>query len=75
MKFFKNGQAHTLKAFREVIVSGGVFETPKLLQLSGVGPTPVLRKFKVCVYEKNTARNKIANVFCDVHSERLSNSC
>ncbi|KAJ8314711.1 hypothetical protein KUTeg_006861 [Tegillarca granosa] len=47
VKVFKNGQEHIVKAFREVIVSGGVFETPKLLQLSGIGPTPLLRKFKL----------------------------
>ncbi|KAJ8315586.1 hypothetical protein KUTeg_007736 [Tegillarca granosa] len=47
VKVFKNGQEHIVKAFREVIVSGGAFETPKLLQLSGVGPTPILRKFKI----------------------------
>jgi choline dehydrogenase len=40
-----NGQAvtHTAYAGREVILSGGAFNSPQLLQLSGVGPADLLR--------------------------------
>ena len=34
-------------ARKEVILSAGVFETPKLLKLSGVGPARELYKWKV----------------------------
>ena len=40
------------KARKEVILSAGVFETPKLLKLSGVGPADELRKFGVNIYCK-----------------------
>lgn len=33
---------YTLNATREVIVSGGVFQSPQLLQVSGVGPAALL---------------------------------
>lgn len=37
-----NGEDLTFKATKEVIVSSGVFESPKLLMLSGVGPKEIL---------------------------------
>jgi choline dehydrogenase-like flavoprotein len=39
----KNGSIVECKARREVILSLGVFGTPKLLQISGIGPAEVLR--------------------------------
>ncbi|KAF1996027.1 GMC oxidoreductase [Amniculicola lignicola CBS 123094] len=42
----KKGVAYARK---EVIVSGGTFSTPQLLQLSGVGPKALLEKFNISV--------------------------
>jgi choline dehydrogenase len=43
------GQSRQYRARREVILSAGVLQSPKLLQLSGVGPADVLRKVGVPV--------------------------
>jgi hypothetical protein len=38
----RNGARHTLKASREVILCGGSYNSPQLLQISGIGPPEVL---------------------------------
>lgn len=43
------GVTRTLKASREVIVAGGVFQSPQLLMVSGVGPASVLKQHKIKV--------------------------
>ncbi|KAJ6014840.1 hypothetical protein N7540_009431 [Penicillium herquei] len=42
-----NGQNIAIKARREVIVAGGVYESPKLLMLSGIGPEKELSQFGI----------------------------
>lgn len=39
----RNGQTQHVRATREVVLSGGVIESPKILMLSGVGPAAMLR--------------------------------
>ncbi|KAK0652742.1 hypothetical protein B0T16DRAFT_406727 [Cercophora newfieldiana] len=41
------GTKRTATARREVILSAGVFNTPQLLQLSGVGPAALLSRFNI----------------------------
>ena len=43
------GTAYTLFARNEVILSAGVFKSPQLLMLSGIGPATTLQKFGVPV--------------------------
>jgi len=45
----QHGAQRTARARREVIVSSGAFNSPQLLQLSGVGPADLLRKHGVDV--------------------------
>jgi choline dehydrogenase len=40
---------HSAQANVEVIVSSGAFNSPQLLQLSGVGPAPLLKSFGIAV--------------------------
>ncbi len=46
----RGGQLETIRAEREVIVSAGAYETPKLLMLSGVGPAEALSSFGLDVH-------------------------
>ncbi|KAI1131683.1 choline dehydrogenase mitochondrial precursor [Nemania abortiva] len=43
------GTPGSVKATKEVIVSGGAFNSPQLLKLSGIGPKAELEKFKIPV--------------------------
>jgi len=43
------GELRQAHASREVILSGGAFNTPQLLMLSGIGPRPVLEACKIPV--------------------------
>ncbi|PFH62738.1 hypothetical protein XA68_12166 [Ophiocordyceps unilateralis] len=40
---------YLIRAAREVIISGGAFNTPQLLKLSGIGPRAELERFKIPV--------------------------
>ena len=43
VEYRKDGATHTARASGEVILSSGAFNSPQLLQLSGVGPADLLR--------------------------------
>jgi choline dehydrogenase len=45
----QQGEIRTVRAKKEVIVSGGTFNTPQILQLSGIGPRKELEKLGVPV--------------------------
>ena len=44
VEFSKEGQLHQVYADREVILSGGTYNSPQLLMLSGIGPADELRE-------------------------------
>ena len=48
------GQRKILRARREVIVSGGAVNSPKLLQLSGIGPGALLQSLDIPVLHDNS---------------------
>lgn len=43
LHYRRNGQDHRLEAAREIVLSGGAYNTPQLLLLSGIGPADELR--------------------------------
>lgn len=43
----RHGKFHRVRANREVILSAGALMTPKLLQLSGIGPADLLKKYGI----------------------------
>ncbi len=42
VEYLKGGRVYTVRAAREVILAGGTFNSPQLLQLSGIGPRALL---------------------------------
>lgn len=53
VEFVRGGQRETVRAGREVILSGGAINTPQLLMLSGVGPAAHLRDHGISVVQDN----------------------
>jgi choline dehydrogenase len=49
VRYRKHGQTHELRAAREVILSAGAIQSPQLLQLSGIGPSDLLRQHGIPV--------------------------
>ncbi|KAK0856662.1 hypothetical protein LTR87_017904 [Friedmanniomyces endolithicus] len=49
----QGGMTVNITASKEVILSAGVFQTPQLLMLSGIGPQQTLRKFGIPEYLEN----------------------
>ncbi|KAB7493784.1 hypothetical protein Anas_04614 [Armadillidium nasatum] len=45
VRFFRYGEYHDVLARKEVILSAGALNTPKLLMLSGIGPEDHLHNF------------------------------
>ena len=49
VEYIQGGQTHRANASAEVILSGGVINSPHLLMLSGIGPADHLREFGIDV--------------------------
>jgi choline dehydrogenase len=51
--YVQNGKPHTIKAGREIILSGGAINSPQLLMLSGIGPAQHLQQHGIVVVQDN----------------------
>jgi choline dehydrogenase len=49
VEYKQNGNLRTARARKEVLVSGGAYNSPQLLQLSGVGPAELLKSHGINV--------------------------
>lgn len=47
--FTRAGESHTVRARKEVILAAGAFQSPKLLELSGIGAANILRNYDIPV--------------------------
>jgi len=62
-----DGRAQTVAATRGVILSAGSINSPKLLQLSGVGPADLLKQYDIPVVH---ARNSVGDNLRDHYTAR-----
>lgn len=68
----KKGRIHTVFSAKEVIVSAGAIESPKLLMLSGIGPTDHLRKANIGVIQNlAVGKNLHDHINVEVYSAGL----
>ena len=49
VEYLRNGQVERARASREIVLAGGVVDSPKLLMLSGIGPADHLRANNIAV--------------------------
>lgn len=49
VRWIDKSGAHQAKARREIILSGGTFNSPQLLQISGIGPGALLKQHQIAV--------------------------
>lgn len=68
VEYIRNGQVHTLRAEREVILAGGAINSPQLLQLSGIGDADHLRSLGIKVVHelKGVGQNLQDHLACGV---------
>lgn len=59
VEWVRDGTVHCARAAREVVLSAGALQSPQLLQLSGIGPAPLLKSLgiDVRVDAPNVGRN------------------
>ncbi|PYI02594.1 glucose-methanol-choline oxidoreductase-like protein [Aspergillus sclerotiicarbonarius CBS 121057] len=53
VNYIKDDTEFTVKALREVIISAGTFNSPKILELSGIGSPTILEKSNIPVVVRN----------------------
>jgi choline dehydrogenase len=70
--YLHHGVPHVARARGEVVISGGVFNSPQLLQLSGIGPGRILRELGIPVIRELRA---VGSNLQDHFSTRLQFRC
>jgi choline dehydrogenase len=71
----RGGTSHRARVRREVVISAGSFGSPQLLQLSGVGPAPVLKPLGIeVVHELKGVGENLIDHFLPKRIYRTSNT-
>jgi 4-pyridoxate dehydrogenase len=72
VEYARNGRLHQASTTREVLLTGGVFNTPQLLMLSGIGEADHLREVGITpkVNLAGVGRNLQDHLSVDVHHAR-----
>jgi choline dehydrogenase-like flavoprotein len=73
VEYVRQGQRQQAVATREVLLSGGVFNTPQLLMLSGIGDADHLREIGIAprVHLRGVGGNLQDHLSVDIHHARL----
>ena len=50
VEYISNGQRHDVRAQSEVLLAAGALQSPQLLQLSGIGPSQLLKSHGIAVH-------------------------
>jgi choline dehydrogenase-like flavoprotein len=75
VEYSKGGKIHRATAGREVIVSSGTYNSPKILMLSGIGPTDHLREVGIdTVVDLPVGRNLQDHLAVSLFFERPENT-
>ncbi|KAL2793713.1 hypothetical protein BJX66DRAFT_351646 [Aspergillus keveii] len=71
VQYVKDGTSTTITANREVILAAGVFNTPKILELTGIGARSLLEKHNIplIVDNPNVGENLQDHIFAPVYFE------
>ncbi|KAH0591774.1 hypothetical protein MHUMG1_10473 [Metarhizium humberi] len=70
VQFAKDGESQTIKARKEVILSAGAFNSPKILELSGIGSRTLLDEHKIPVVDNpNVGENLQDHVLAGISFE------
>jgi choline dehydrogenase-like flavoprotein len=74
VEYARDGRLRVARAEREVLLAGGVFNTPQLLMLSGIGPADHLREMGIAprVSLSGVGENLQDHLSVDVHHARRS---
>jgi choline dehydrogenase-like flavoprotein len=71
VQYVKDGTSTTITANREVILAAGVFNTPKILELTGIGARSLLEKHNIPLIgdNPNVGENLQDHIFAPVYFE------
>lgn len=68
--FVHNGETHTVKTGKEVLVAAGAIQSPQIIELSGIGNPEILRRAGVEPKIENKAIGEVGGLQCTASLSR-----